>query len=64
MFDLIEPVLREAGGRPHWGKLHSLAAPELKALYPMFTEAMAVRKSLDPQGRLLNPFLTRLFVNG
>ena len=24
MFRLIEPVFREAGGRPHWGKLHSL----------------------------------------
>jgi FAD-linked oxidoreductase len=63
MFRLIEPVFREAGGRPHWGKLHSLAAPDLAALYPMFGEAMAVRKSLDPQGRMLNPFLAKLFEN-
>jgi FAD-linked oxidoreductase len=64
MFKLVEPVLREAGGRPHWGKLHSLTAADLKALYPMFGEAMAVRKSLDPQGRMLNPFLSKLFGNG
>ncbi|WP_427965329.1 D-arabinono-1,4-lactone oxidase [Altererythrobacter sp.] len=63
MFRLIEPVFREAGGRPHWGKLHSLAAPELAALYPMFGEAMAVRKSLDPHGRMLNPFLLKVFGN-
>ncbi|HEX4848626.1 MAG TPA: D-arabinono-1,4-lactone oxidase [Novosphingobium sp.] len=64
MFDQIEPVFREAGGRPHWGKLHSLGAKELTALYPMFAEAQAVRRSLDPAGRMLNPFLTRLFENG
>jgi FAD-linked oxidoreductase len=61
---MIEPMMREAGGRPHWGKLHSLSAKELRALYPMFDEAMAVRRSIDPQGRLLNPFLTKLFVDG
>ena len=61
MFEQIEPVLREAGGRPHWGKLHSLGAAELAALYPQFAEANAVRRSLDPQGRMLNPFLTKIF---
>lgn len=61
MFELIEPVLREAGGRPHWGKLHSLGAAELSALYPMFGEAQAVRKSIDPAGRMVNPFLQKIF---
>ena len=61
MFDLIEPVLREAGGRPHWGKLHSLSRKELQPLYPMFAQADAVRRRLDPQGRMLNPFLHRIF---
>lgn len=61
MFHLIEPLFREAGGRPHWGKLHSLGAAELGALYPMFKEAQAVRKSVDPAGRMMNPFLRRIF---
>lgn len=61
MFRLIEPVFREAGGRPHWGKLHSLGAAELGKLYPMFAEAGAVRRAVDPQGRLLNPFLRKIF---
>ena len=56
---LAEPVLREAGGRPHWGKLHSLGAAELKTLYPMFAEAQAVRRSVDPEGRMVNPFVQR-----
>jgi len=61
MFELAEPVLRETGGRPHWGKLHSLGAAELKALYPMFAEAQAVRRSADPAGRMLNPFVKKIF---
>jgi FAD-linked oxidoreductase len=61
MFDLAEPVLREAGGRPHWGKLHSLGAAELKTLYPMFAEAQAVRRSVDPAGRMVNPFVQKIF---
>ena len=61
MFQLIEPVLREAGGRPHWGKLHSLGAAQLKALYPMFAEAQAVRRAVDPAGRMLNPFVQKIF---
>ncbi len=33
-FAQIEPILRSFGGRPHWGKLHTLSAPELRPLYP------------------------------
>ena len=61
MFELIEPLFREAGGRPHWGKLHSLGAADLAGLYPMFKEAAAVRRSVDPQGRMVNPFLAKIF---
>jgi FAD-linked oxidoreductase len=60
MFSLIEPILRRHGGRPHWGKLHSLTARDLAPLYPRWPEAMEVRRMLDPDGRLLNPYLRRL----
>ncbi len=60
MFELAEPVLRETGGRPHWGKLHSLGAKELSALYPMFAEVGRVRRSVDPRGWMMNPFLQKL----
>ncbi|MBK7161270.1 MAG: FAD-binding protein [Sphingomonadales bacterium] len=61
MYRLAEPLFREAGGRPHWGKLHSLKADDLKRLYPRFAEADAVRRAVDPDGRMSNPFLQRLF---
>jgi FAD-linked oxidoreductase len=63
MFDLIEPILRRHDGRPHWGKLHSLVARDLAPLYPRWSEAMQVRRMLDPAGRLLNPYLKRLLDN-
>lgn len=61
MFRLIEPIFRKYGGRPHWGKLHSLSAQELQALYPRWQEVTALRRQLDPQGRLLNPYLRRIW---
>lgn len=60
-FGLAEPVLRAAGGRPHWGKLHSLRAPDLARLYPRWEDAQAVRRKLDPQGKMLNPYLRGIF---
>lgn len=61
LFTLVEPILRRHGGRPHWGKLHSLKAAELSALYPNWRDVLEVRRRFDPQGRLLNPYLKALF---
>jgi FAD-linked oxidoreductase len=60
-FDLIEPIFWKYGGRPHWGKVHSLGAEQLSRLYPRFKDFQALRKSLDPQDRMLNAHLTKLF---
>ena len=61
-FDLIEPIFWKYGGRPHWGKVHSLDAARLRALYPRFDDFRAVRESLDPAGRMLNDHLRRLLI--
>lgn len=61
LFALIQPILRRHGGRPHWGKLHSLKGPDLAALYPDWGRFLEVRRRLDPGGRLLNPYLKQLF---
>lgn len=61
MFELIEPIFRRHGGRPHWGKLHSLGAADFAALYPRWKDFLEVRRELDPEGRLLNPFLHKVF---
>ena len=63
-FDLIEPIFWKYGGRPHWGKIHSLGFNELKALYPRFRDFVEIRESLDPGGRLLNDHLRKLFLPG
>jgi FAD-linked oxidoreductase len=60
-FDAIEPILRTYGGRPHWGKMHSLTARELQPLYPRWDDFQAVRRRLDPGGLFLNPYLRTIF---
>lgn len=54
LFDVVEPLLAAAEGRPHWGKLHRLGAAELRPRYPRWDEFLALRARLDPEGRLLN----------
>jgi len=60
-FDIIEPIFWKYGGRPHWGKIHSLGYEQLKELYPRYRDFMEIRESLDPDGRLLNAHLRQLF---
>ncbi|KJS37282.1 MAG: hypothetical protein VR74_09525 [Hyphomonas sp. BRH_c22] len=60
-FSDIEPIHRANGGRPHWGKHHSLGKDELTALYPKFGDFLALRRELDPAGKFLNPHLAHLF---
>lgn len=60
-FDAIEPLFVEAGGRPHWGKMHSLGYTELSTMYPDFDRFCALREQLDPSGKFLTPALARLF---
>ncbi|MEJ6020512.1 D-arabinono-1,4-lactone oxidase [Corynebacterium sp. H113] len=60
-FDLIEPIFKEAGGRPHWGKLHTLNSADLRERYPLFDDVAKLRSQLDPQGLFLNSHLRELF---
>jgi FAD/FMN-containing dehydrogenase len=57
----LEPILRAYGGRPHWGKKHTLLAAELRPLYPCWEQFQHIRQRLDPQGLLLNTYLRDLF---
>ncbi|REK10006.1 MAG: FAD-binding protein [Planctomycetota bacterium] len=58
-----EPIFLAHGGRPHWGKMHSLRAPDLARLYPRWDHFCRVRDRLDPGGTFLNKHLRGLFVN-
>lgn len=56
----LEPVFREYGGRPHWGKKHSLTAKDLRPLYPQWDAFRQARHRLDPDNVFLTPDLARL----
>ncbi|WP_027367591.1 D-arabinono-1,4-lactone oxidase [Desulfocurvibacter africanus] len=60
-FKDIEPILLDYGGRPHWAKKHTRRAGELRSMYPRWDEFMALRRRMDPDGVLLNPYLRELF---
>ncbi|MDQ0463754.1 FAD-linked oxidoreductase [Caulobacter ginsengisoli] len=60
LFELIQPILISHGGRPHWGKLHSLAGEQLAGLYPHWNDFLKVRAELDPRGRMLTPYMRGL----
>ncbi|GAA4116542.1 D-arabinono-1,4-lactone oxidase [Enteractinococcus coprophilus] len=59
-FGQIEPILRAADGRPHWGKLHTLAADDFPGLYPMWAKMSDIREQLDPERVFANPYVTRV----
>lgn len=46
--------------RPHWGKLFTLPADELRRRCPRFDDFATLRARLDPAGRLRNAYLARL----
>ncbi|RII08634.1 L-gulono-1,4-lactone dehydrogenase [Streptomyces sp. YIM 130001] len=59
-FTAAERLFTEAGGRPHWGKVHTRDAEYLASVYPRFEEFTAVRDRLDPDRRFANAYLRRV----
>ncbi|MGO1336651.1 MAG: D-arabinono-1,4-lactone oxidase, partial [Cellulosimicrobium funkei] len=59
-FDAVERIVAEVGGRPHWGKMHGLAADRFRELYPRFDDAVAVRDATDPEGVFANGYTDRV----
>jgi L-gulono-1,4-lactone dehydrogenase len=60
-FRLFESITAEVGGRPHWGKMHTLDAERLGARYPRFADFLRVRDETDPERRFANPYLEQVF---
>lgn len=59
-FRAIEPIYQPYGGRPHWGKMHTLDAATLATRYPRWDDFRRVRAALDPNGVFLNAYLRQL----
>ena len=52
----IEEQLAPFGARPHWGKLFTLDAARIRALYPKLPDFRALLKEYDPAGKFRNEF--------
>lgn len=59
-FEAAERIMLEHGGRPHWGKMHTLDAEGLRDRYPHFEDFTALRERLDPARMFTNRYLDRV----
>ncbi len=59
-FEAVEAIMREYGGRPHWGKRHFQTAESLAPLYPRWDEFQAARDELDPGRVFSNEYAVRV----
>lgn len=56
-FEAMESIFKQFNGRPHWGKMHTRKAEELRDLYPQWDAFQAARNQLDPQRTFTSPYL-------
>jgi len=59
-FEAVEAIMRDYGGRPHWGKRHFQTAETLAPLYPGWDEFQAARAELDPGRVFTNEYAARV----
>jgi L-gulono-1,4-lactone dehydrogenase len=59
-FEAAEAIMRELGGRPHWGKRHSQTAATLAPLYPRWDGFQRARAELDPAGTFASDYTARV----
>ncbi|MBQ4897746.1 FAD-binding protein [Paenibacillus sp. Marseille-P2973] len=63
-FAKVEEICRQHGGRPHWGKMHTMTADQLRSIYPKWDAFHRLRQELDPSGIFLNPYLAEMLQQG
>jgi FAD-linked oxidoreductase len=59
-FDAFEAIVAQVGGRPHWGKMHSLDGTVLRERYPRFNDFLRVRNEVDPGRVFTNGYVERV----
>ncbi len=59
-FEAVEAIMRDYGGRPHWGKRHFQTAETLAPLYPQWDAFQAARDALDPGRVFANEYAARV----
>jgi alditol oxidase len=61
LLPLVEEQLAAYGARPHWGKLFTIPAANLKARYERYSDFQQLLRQYDPNGKFRNEFLTQNF---
>ena len=56
-FDAMEAIFKKYNGRPHWGKMHTRQAADLRTLYPHWDDFQSARQQLDSQRVFTSPYL-------
>jgi len=59
LLPVIEKELVPFKARPHWGKLFTTSAAQLKSIYEKMPEFIQLSKQYDPRGKFRNEFLNR-----
>ncbi len=59
-FHTLEEIFRSFGGRPHWGKMNTLTADDVREIYPEFSRFERIRQLHDPDGVFINPYVEML----
>ncbi len=57
----VEAIMRAYDGRPHWGKMHTQTADELRGRYPQYDSFLAMRTQYDPHGLMSNRYTDTVF---
>ncbi|MFN8000916.1 MAG: FAD-binding protein [Acidobacteriota bacterium] len=61
LLPLVEEQLAPFGARPHWGKLFTIPAAQLKARYERYADFQQLLRQYDPKGKFRNEFLDQNF---
>lgn len=64
LFNACQEEFLKFGGRPHWGKQHTLTGRDFLWIYPEWRRFQEVRRRVDPDGKFVSPYLRTLFETG
>ncbi|MFN0086744.1 MAG: FAD-binding protein [Blastocatellia bacterium] len=57
LLPVVEEQLAAFGAHPHWGKLFTIPAAQLKARYERYADFQQLLRQYDPRGKFRNDFL-------
>ncbi len=60
-FTTIEKIFLKYEGRPHFGKMNTLAYDGFKSAHPHWNQFISIRNECDPQQVMINPYLKGIF---